>query len=53
VAVTENNKPEWFEIAENVGPAMPPKPSKTLPILPLRRVPTDGSGDNAYEVEDD
>ncbi len=53
MAVTENNKPEWFEIAENVGPAMPPKPSKTLPILPLRRVPTDGSGDNAYEVEDD
>jgi len=37
--VTENNKPEWFEIAENDGPAMP---SKTMPILRLRRLPTAG-----------
>ena len=51
--MTENNKPEWFEIAENEGLAMPPKPSKTLPILPFRRVPTDGPSDNAYEGDDD
>jgi hypothetical protein len=31
--MTENNKPEWFEIAENDGPAAPPKASKTLPVL--------------------
>jgi hypothetical protein len=30
--MTENNKPEWFEIAENDGPAIPPKASKTLPL---------------------
>jgi len=29
----ENNKPEWFEIAENDGPTAPPKASKTLPVL--------------------
>ena len=53
MAMSENNKPEWFEVAENEGPAMPSKPSKTLPILPLRRLPTDGSGDNDYEGDDD
>ena len=31
--MTENNKPEWFEIADNDGPAAPPKASKTLPLL--------------------
>ena len=31
--MTENNKPEWFEIAENDGPAAPPKASKALPML--------------------
>ena len=31
--MTENNKPEWFEIAENDGPPAPPKASKTLPVL--------------------
>ena len=31
--MTENNKPEWFEIAENDGPTAPPKASKTLPAL--------------------
>ena len=31
--MTENNKPEWFEIAENDGPSAPPKASKTLPVL--------------------
>jgi hypothetical protein len=31
--MTENNKPEWFEIAENDGPAVPPKASKTLPLV--------------------
>ena len=31
--MTENNKPEWFKIAENDGPAAPPKASKALPIL--------------------
>ena len=31
--MTENNKPEWFEIAENDGPVAPPKASKALPIL--------------------
>ena len=30
--MTENNKPEWFEIAENDGPAVLPKASKTLPL---------------------
>jgi hypothetical protein len=30
--MTKNNKPEWFEIAENDGPASPPKASKTLPL---------------------
>jgi hypothetical protein len=30
--MTENNKPEWFQIAENDGPAVPPKASKTLPF---------------------
>jgi hypothetical protein len=30
--MTQNNKPEWFEIAENDGPAAPPKASKTLPL---------------------
>ena len=30
--MTENNKPEWFEIAENDGPMAPPKASKTLPL---------------------
>ena len=29
----ENNKPEWFEIAESDGPTAPPKASKTLPVL--------------------
>jgi len=27
-----NNKPEWFEIAEQDGPVKPPKASKTLPL---------------------
>jgi hypothetical protein len=31
--MTENNKPEWFEIADNDGPTAPPKASKTLPVL--------------------
>ena len=31
--MTENNKPEWFEIAENDGPAALPKSSKALPML--------------------
>jgi hypothetical protein len=30
--MTENNKPEWFRIAENDGPAAPAKASKTLPL---------------------
>jgi hypothetical protein len=30
--MTENNRPEWFEIAENDGPIAPPKASKTLPL---------------------
>ena len=30
--MTENNKPEWFEIAEKDGPAKPLKASKTLPL---------------------
>jgi hypothetical protein len=33
--MTENNKPEWFEIAENDGPSAPPKASKALPLLAL------------------
>jgi hypothetical protein len=31
--MTENNKPEWFEIAESDGPTAPRKASKTLPAL--------------------
>jgi hypothetical protein len=31
--MTENNKPEWFEMAENDGPTAPPKASKTLPVI--------------------
>lgn len=31
--MTENSKPEWFEIAENDGAIAPLKASKTLPIL--------------------
>ena len=30
--MTENNKPEWFEITADDGPIAPPKASKTLPI---------------------
>jgi len=30
--MTDNNKPEWFEMAENDRPSIPGKPSKTLPI---------------------
>ena len=33
--MTEKNKPEWFEIAENDGPSAPPKASKALPLLAL------------------
>ena len=33
--MTENNKPEWFEIAENDGPAVMPKSSKALPMLAI------------------
>ncbi len=33
--MTENNKPEWFEIAENDGPAALPKSSKALPMLAI------------------
>lgn len=31
--MTENNKPEWFEIAESDGPTAIPTASKTLPVL--------------------
>ena len=31
--MTENNKPEWFEIAENDGPTAIPTAAKTLPVL--------------------
>ena len=30
--MTDNNKPEWFEIADNDGPIAPSKASKTLPV---------------------
>ncbi len=30
--MTENNKPEWIEIAENDGPVIPAKASKALPL---------------------
>jgi hypothetical protein len=30
--MTENNKPEWFEIAEKDQPSAPRKASKTLPL---------------------
>jgi hypothetical protein len=33
--MTENNKPEWLEIAENDGPIAPPKASKSLPLAAL------------------
>jgi uncharacterized protein HemX len=30
--MNQNNKPEWFEIAENDAPVVPGKASKTLPL---------------------
>jgi type IV secretory pathway VirB10-like protein len=30
--MAENNKPEWFEIADNDGPTKPLEATKTLPI---------------------
>ena len=33
--MTENNKPEWFDITENYEPVVPPKASKTLPVLAI------------------
>lgn len=30
--MTDNNKPEWFEITENDRPAVPAKASKSLPL---------------------
>jgi hypothetical protein len=30
--MTENNKPEWFEIADNDRPSVPRKASKSLPL---------------------
>jgi hypothetical protein len=30
--MTENSKPEWFEIAESDGPAQPKKVRRTMPI---------------------
>lgn len=51
--MTENNKHEWFEVAENDGPAMPPKPFKTLPILPLHKLLTSGLGGKDYKGGDD
>ena len=30
--MTDNNKPEWFEIAEKDQPSVPRKSSKTLPL---------------------
>ena len=31
--MNENNKPEWFKIAESDGPTAIPTESKTLPVL--------------------
>ena len=36
--MTENNKPEWFEIAENDGPAQPIKTRRSLPIAAVLAV---------------
>jgi len=36
--MTENNKPEWFEIAENDGRAVPHKRSKVLPLTAVLAV---------------
>jgi hypothetical protein len=33
--MTENNKPEWFEITENDGPAQPKKVRRSLPIAAI------------------
>ena len=33
--MTENNKPEWFEIAESDGDVRPLKPRRTLPIAAI------------------
>ena len=33
--MTDQNKPEWFEIAENDRPSVPAKPSKTLPLAAI------------------
>ena len=36
--MTENNKPEWFEIADNDGPAQPIKTRRSLPIAAVLAV---------------
>ncbi len=36
--MTENNKPEWFEIAENDGPAQPIKTRRSLPVAAVLAV---------------
>ena len=36
--MTDNNKPEWFEIAENDGASEPPKASKSLPLAAVLAV---------------
>jgi hypothetical protein len=33
--MSQNNRPEWFEIAENDGPALPRKASRKLPLAPF------------------
>ena len=33
--MTENNKPEWFEIAESDGDVRPLKPRRTVPIAAI------------------
>jgi negative regulator of sigma E activity len=36
--MTDNNKPEWFEIAEKDQPSVPRKASKTLPLAAVLAV---------------
>jgi len=36
--MTDNNKPEWFEIAENDGPAQPKKVRRSLPIAAVTAI---------------
>jgi len=52
--MTENNKPEWFEIAENDGPAQPIKTRRSLSIAAvLAAALIIGAGAVVAQTQDD